>query len=81
MTEFAQFAADAVQPVAQWGLAGGLVAWICLRVEKRLDKIEHTMKGLSAALLMDLSTRKVLGPTAQKMVDELLAKMGVVAEE
>lgn len=76
----AQVAAD-VQPIASWGVGGGVVAWICVRVEKRLDKIDHTMKGLSMALLMDLSTRKVLGPTAQRMVDEALAKMGVTAEE
>lgn len=76
----AQIAAD-FQPFAQYGAFGALVAWVCLRVEKRLDKIEHAMKGLSTALLMDLSSRKVLGSSAQRMVDDMLAKMGVQPDE
>lgn len=76
MIEIAQLAADAVAPFAQWGIAGSLVAWVCLRVEKRLDRMEHTVRGLSMGILMDLSTRKVLAAPAQRMVDEMLRKLG-----
>ncbi len=39
--------------VAQFGF-GGLLVWI---VTVRLDRIEHTMRGLSKALWMDLAHR------------------------
>lgn len=81
MSIIAQTAAEFAAPFAQYGAFGAVVAWICVRVEKRLDKMEHTMKGLSAALLMDLSSRKVLGSQAQRMVDDMLAKMGVQPDE
>lgn len=77
----AQAASDAVAPFAQYGILGGVVAWLCLRVEKRLDRLEHAFKGMSTALLMDLSSRKVLAPAAQRMVDELLRKQGVSPED
>lgn len=73
----AQTSADAVAPFAREGLIGLIMAWLCTRVEKRLDRVEHTMKGLAMGVLMDLSTRKVLAPTAQAMVDGMLRKMGV----
>lgn len=72
----AQVAADAIAPVAQYGILGGVVAWLCLRVEKRLDRLEHAFKGVSMAILMDLASRKVLAPAAQRLVDDLLRKMG-----
>jgi hypothetical protein len=75
--EFAQITADVVQPFALPTLGAALVGWLCTRVEKRLDRLEHTLKGLSMALLMDLASRKVLSPVAQKMVEEQLRKMGV----
>lgn len=74
---FAQAAIEAVGPLAREGLAGFVIGWICLRVEKRLDRMEHTIKGLAMGVLMDLSTRKVLAPTAQKIVDDMLRKMGI----
>lgn len=76
----AQFATE-ISPYAQYGIAGALVGWICLRVEKRLDRLDHTLRGLSMALLMDLASRKVLGRTAQKLVHEQLKKFGVNAED
>lgn len=73
----AQAGAETLQPFAREGIIGAVVVWLCVRVEKRLDRMDHTMKGLAMGILMDLSSRKVLGPVAQKMVDEALKKMGV----
>lgn len=70
-----------IQPFAQYGLLGAVVAWLCLRVEKRLDRLEHSFKGLSMALLMDLASRKVLAPAAQKLVNDMLSKLGANPEE
>lgn len=44
---------DAGPLIAQFGF-GGLLVWI---VTVRLDRIEHTMRGLSKALWMDLAER------------------------
>lgn len=77
----AQVAAEAIAPFARDGIIGGFIAWLCVRVEKRLDRHEHTLKGLAMGILMDLSTRKVLAPVAQRMVDEALRKMGVNPDE
>lgn len=76
----AQAGVETLQPFAREGIVGAVVVWLCLRVEKRLDRMDHTMKGLAMGILMDLSTRKVLGTVAQKMVDEALKKMGVEPE-
>lgn len=75
-----QMAAD-VQPFAHYGFIGAIVAWLATRIEKRLDRMEHAFKGLTMGILMDLSTRKVLAPSAQQIVDEMLRKMGVSAED
>lgn len=76
----AQMATD-IQPFAHYGLTGAIVAWLATRIEKRLDRMEHAFKGLSMGILMDLSTRKVLAPPAQRIVDEMLRKMGVQPED
>lgn len=77
----AQAAAETVQPFAGYGIIGAFGTWLCVRVEKRMDRLEHTMRGLAAGVLMDLSTRKVLAPVAQKIVDDMLNKMGIAPNE
>ena len=69
--------ANEIQPLAREGLVGLFGAWLCLRVEKRLDRIDHTMKGLSAALLMDLVSRNTLAPSVKKYANDLLEKMKI----
>ncbi len=75
-----QIATD-IQPLAHYGIIGAVVAWLATRIEKRLDRMEHAFKGLSMGILMDLSSRKVLAPSAQQIVDEMLRKMGVNSDD
>lgn len=56
MTSFTQLFAqlsDYGPLVSQFGF-GGLLVWV---VSVRLDRLEHTLKGLSKALWMDLAQR------------------------
>lgn len=80
MNLLAQLATDAA-PFAQQGILGAIIAWLAVRLEKKVESMRSTLVDLSMAIMMDLSSRKVLGPIAQKIVDSRLAKMGITPED
>lgn len=50
----------------------GIVLWI---VASKLDQMEHTMRGLSKALWMDLAQRSTADDFIRKESEKMLAKM------
>ena len=60
--------------IAQVGWPG-LVLWIVVR---SLDRIEHTMKGLSKALWMDLASRPHADAFVKNEAKRMLSRLGDV---
>ena len=74
MSHFFAQMADYAQIATQVGWPG-LVLWLVVRA---LDRIEHSLKGLSKALWMDLASRNHGDPyiksVAQREIDRMEAK-------
>lgn len=48
---------------------------VLLLVSRGIERIEHTMKGLSMALWMELASRPHTNPFVRRMADKEIAKM------
>lgn len=69
---------DVPQFVSQLGF-GGIIVWVVLaginRIDSRLERMEHTQRGLSSALWADLAARSPEDSFIYKQATKMLAKI------
>lgn len=80
MTPLAQIAADWATPLAQLGVAGGMLIWFATRVESRMKAMESAVDRMAkAALLQILSFEQhetTIKAQAKAMLIEIESKNG-----
>lgn len=71
-------AADYGTLIAQFGF-GGAVLWILVKwmesITKWMERIDHTIRGLSKAMWMDLASRPSADAIIKKHAMEMVAQM------
>lgn len=64
--------------ISQLGF-GGIIVWVVLsginRIDSRLERMEHTQRGLSSALWADLAARSPEGSFIYEQAKKMLSKM------
>lgn len=69
--------------VAQYGF-GGAVLWILVKwmesITKWMERIDHTLRGLSKAMWMDLASRPTADAIIQAHAKQMIAKMDAEKE-
>lgn len=58
----------------QFGLAGIVLWWVMVRVEKRLDSHTSVLNDLVLAITLEVQTRDSLSPQARDRVDTILER-------
>lgn len=73
----AQLAAksDNLEPFAQYGLLGLILAWFMMKADKRLGGIEAKMVGLNRTMLIEVLSRPTTTERGKKMCREELRKI------
>lgn len=67
---------DDLKPWFQYGLAGVIIAYLMVRVDGRLAKIDHRLVGLQRTMLLELLSRENLSHKARNMASSELKKTG-----
>jgi len=74
---FAQVASD-LQPVAQYGLLGTVLAWLMYQtkdIPKDIKSLANRVDGLTRALLVDMAERESCGLNVKRYAREEIAKI------